>query len=73
MSININVRLSCGSYNARALGLGITASSAEGASSAARAVCRKLKVDPELLAPGTDENGTLKFTHPGPADEGGQR
>lgn len=65
MSITISVRLSCGSYHARALGLGITASSAEGAPAAARAVCRKLKVDPQLLEQCSGEVGGLRFTHPG--------
>jgi hypothetical protein len=72
MSITINVRLSSGSYHARALGLGITASCSEGAAAAARAVCRKLDVDPSLLEQCTGEPQITKFTHPGSAAEDAQ-
>ncbi|MBD8493869.1 hypothetical protein [Pseudomonas syringae] len=65
MPITINVRLSSGAYQARAMGLGVTASCAESALAAARAVCRKLSVDPELLiGHGQDDKGVQVFTHP---------
>jgi hypothetical protein len=65
MRITINVRPSCGSYVARALGLGVTASSAEGPAAAARAVCRKLDMDANLLERSPSEDPVTKFTHPG--------
>ncbi|MNO84864.1 hypothetical protein D3C76_762180 [compost metagenome] len=49
MAITIKVRMSCSAYQARAMRLGVTASSAESAKAAAMAVCRKLGADPELL------------------------
>lgn len=65
MTININVRLCCGSYLARAIGLGVTASSAEGAQAAARAVCRKLGMEPQLLEQVPADAPVTKFQHPG--------
>lgn len=65
MSITINVRLSSGSYHARAMRLGVTASSAEGALAAARAVCRKLGIVTQLLEQCTGDDLVTKFTHPG--------
>ncbi|EIK96098.1 hypothetical protein PMM47T1_14100 [Pseudomonas sp. M47T1] len=65
MSITISVRLSSGSYHARAMGLGVTASSAEGAQAAARAVCRKLGLEPRLLENTDDDKDVTRFVHPG--------
>lgn len=63
MTIKITVRLNSGSYHARALRLGVTASSAEGARSAAVAVCRKLNIDPGLLEQIPDDDTSATFTH----------
>lgn len=65
MTIKITVRPCCGAYLARAMGLGVTASSAEGPKAAARAVCRKIDVDPELLEQLPAEAPVTKFHHPG--------
>lgn len=64
MAITIKVRLGAGSYHARAMRLGVTASSAEGARTAAAAVCRKLGADPELLQDAPAEPGITIFSHP---------
>lgn len=62
MAITIKVRMSCSAYQARAMRLGVTASSAESAKAAAMAVCRKLGADPELLEQIAGEPAT--FNHP---------
>lgn len=67
MTITINVRLSSGSYHARAKGLGVAASSAQGAKAAAQAVCRKLGVDSNLLEQSHTDIGMTAFAHPGTA------
>lgn len=64
MPITIKVRLSCGAYQARAMRLGVTASSAESAKAAAIAVCRKLGADPELLEQIPSDPMTTTYTHP---------
>ncbi|WP_277592148.1 hypothetical protein [Pseudomonas chlororaphis] len=64
MAITIKVRMGTGSYHARAMRLGVTASSSEGAGSAAAAVCRKLGVDPALLQQAQTEPGVTTYTHP---------
>ena len=63
MTIKITVRLSSGAYHARALKLGVTASSAEGAKSAAVAVCRKLNIDPAQLVQTPDDSTSATYTH----------
>ncbi len=65
MTITINVRQATGAYHARAMRLGVTASSAEGATAAARAVCRKLDIDPSQLVQGAKSQGVEVFSHPG--------
>jgi hypothetical protein len=72
MSITIKVRLNGGSYHARAMGLGTTASCSEGPSAAARAVCRKLGVDPTLLEQHPGEPQVSNFSHPGSPGEDAQ-
>ncbi|MCO7655674.1 hypothetical protein NJC11_29695 [Pseudomonas aeruginosa] len=64
MPITIKVRLGAGAYHARAMRLGVTASSAEGARPAAAAVCRKLGVDPALLQECQPEPGATIYSHP---------
>lgn len=64
MAITINVRQSTGAYQARAMRLGVTASSAEGPKAAAIAVCRKLGVDPALLEQQPNQTTTITYTHP---------
>ncbi|NMY49101.1 hypothetical protein [Pseudomonas sp. WS 5027] len=64
MAITIKVRMGTGSYHARAMRLGVTASSSEGAGSAAAAVCRKLGADPALLQQVQTEPGVTTYTHP---------
>ncbi|MGF6332723.1 hypothetical protein ABH909_005601 [Pseudomonas sp. BS3782 TE3695] len=64
MTIKITVRLCCGSYLARAMGLGVTASSSEGPQAAARAVCRKLGVEPQLLEQVPADAPVTRFQHP---------
>lgn len=64
MAITIKVRQSTGAYQARAMRLGVTASSAEGPKAAAIAVCRKLGADPALLEEGKSEPQVTTFTHP---------
>lgn len=61
MAITIKVRMSCSAYHARALRLGVTASSAESAKAAAMAVCRKLGADPEQTP---SDPMTTTYTHP---------
>lgn len=73
MTIKITVRLSSGSYHARALRLGVTASSAEGARSAAVAVCRKLDIDPGQLEQVPDSATAATFTHPNQTTPDNQR
>ena len=63
MTIKITVRLSSGAYHARALKLGVTASSAEGAKSAAVAVCRKLNIVPAQLVQIPDDSTSATYTH----------
>lgn len=65
MSITINVRMGSGAHHARAMRLGVTASSAEGADAAARAVCRKLGVSPLDLERQETSPELVVFTHPG--------
>jgi len=69
MSIEITVRMSCGSYLARAKGLGVTASSAESPIAAAKAVCRKLGIATQLLEQSPSEYPVTKFSHPGKSAE----
>lgn len=64
MAITIKVRLGAGAYHARAMRLGVTASSAEGAKAAAAAVCRKLNIDPTLLQESPAEPGVTIYSHP---------
>ncbi|RON16030.1 hypothetical protein [Pseudomonas frederiksbergensis] len=64
MAITINVRQSTGAYQARAMRLGVTASSAEGPKAAAIAVCRKLGIDPALLEQQPNQTTTITYTHP---------
>lgn len=64
MPITIKVRISCGAYQARAMRLGVTASSAQSAKAAAAAVCRKLGADPELLEQIASDSTTTSYTHP---------
>ena len=64
MAITIKVRMGTGSYHARAMRLGVTASSSEGARSAAAAVCRKLSLDPALLQESPAEPGVTIYSHP---------
>ncbi|UVL22427.1 hypothetical protein [Pseudomonas donghuensis] len=65
MTIKINVRLCCGSYLARAMGLGVTASSAESPHAAAQSVCRKAGIDPQLLEQIPADAPVIKFQNPG--------
>jgi hypothetical protein len=69
MSITINVRMRSGAHHARAMRLGVTASSAEGAHVAARAVCRKLGVSPSNLEQRKTSPELVVFTHPGSPGE----
>ena len=71
MSITINVRLSSGAYHARAMRLGVTASSAEGAQAAARVVCRKLGLSTGGLEQECAGVDLVVFTHPGPTGKDG--
>lgn len=71
MSITINVRLSSGAYHARAMRLGVTASSAEGAQAAARVVCRKLGLSTEGLEQARAGADLVVFKHAGPIREDG--
>ncbi|WP_454869381.1 hypothetical protein [Pseudomonas farris] len=64
MAITIKVRQSTGAYQARAMRLGVTASSAEGPKAAAIAVCRKLGIDPALLEQCPNQPQDSSFTHP---------
>lgn len=65
-AVTINVSLSAGAYNARAMGLGVNASSTQSAAMAAAAVCRKLGIDPALLVDSTvGDSSSSVFVHPG--------
>lgn len=73
MTITIKARLSSGSYHARAMRLGVTASSAQSPLAAAQEVCRKLGIDPALLEYSPSEPLVTAFTHPHqPAKEASQ-
>ncbi len=65
--VEIVARLTTGTYVARAKGHKVTASCAEGPRAAARAVARKLGLDPESLQEQTDlfAAGLTVFIHPG--------
>lgn len=69
MAITIKVRQSTGAYQARAMRLGVTASSAEGPKAAAIAVCRKLGIDPMLLEQCPNQPENSSFTHPNQPSE----
>lgn len=64
--VKITVRHIVGGYQARALRLGVTASSSQGDLMAAKAVCAKLNLDPQLLQRAEAGPGVAAaFTHPG--------
>ena len=67
MAITIKVRPCCGAYLARAMRLGVSASCAEGPKAAAKAVCRKLGIDPDVLEQSSSDPVVVVFTHPGQA------
>lgn len=73
MAITIKVRMGTGSYHARAMRLGVTASSAEGPKAAAAGVCRKLGLDAELLQQVPSEPMTTTYMHPQQAAPANQR
>lgn len=64
MKTTINVRPCCGAYLARAIGVGGTASSTDGPKAAARAVCRTLKADLDLLEQVPADASVTKLQHP---------
>lgn len=69
MAITIKVRPCCGAYLARAVRLGVSASCAEGPTAAARAVCRKLGIDPDALEQSSSDPVVVVFTHHGQATQ----